>query len=77
MKINKNMLKSKRVLKGLSQPDMAKNLTCSVPAYNQKENGKRAFSAIEIAKISKVLDLSAEEIKDIFFTDELNANSNL
>ena len=67
MIINKNMLKAERVLKGLSQSDMATFLDCSVPAYNQKENGKRPFTTLEIAKLTKFLDLSAEKIKDIFF----------
>lgn len=67
MGVNKNMLKSERVYRGLKQEDMAILIGCSIPAYNQKENGKRAFSVEEITIISSYFNLSGEKIRTIFF----------
>lgn len=63
------ILKAERVKKAIKQADMAKIVGCSIPAYNQKENGKRKFSQDEISVIAKTLDLSGDAIKEIFFTD--------
>ena len=62
------ILKAERVKKGMNQSDMAKIIGCSVPAYNQKEKGKRKFSQDEISIITKELKLSGDMIKDIFFS---------
>lgn len=70
------LLKAERVKFGLNQSDMARILGCSVPAYNQKENGKRSFSQNEISIIADTLHLSGENLKNIFFAKQLNANNN-
>ncbi len=67
-------LKSRRILKGKRQEDIAKLLGISLQSYNQKERGRRKFTFEEANKIANILDLTPEDIKDIFFTIELNTN---
>ncbi|OQA48447.1 MAG: Helix-turn-helix domain protein [Firmicutes bacterium ADurb.Bin300] len=60
-------LKAERVRRNLTQKDMAKLLNISIPAYNLKENSNRAFSHAETQLIAKEFQLTADEIKTIFF----------
>ncbi|MGL5713930.1 MAG: helix-turn-helix transcriptional regulator [Paraclostridium sp.] len=60
------ILKSKRVLHGLTQVEFAAKLGMDTRSYNLKENGKREFSVEDISKVSKILGLSLNEINDIF-----------
>lgn len=60
------ILKSRRALMGLTQVDVACKLGMNLKSYNLKENGKRGFSLEEVIKISKLLNLSLEEINDVF-----------
>lgn len=60
------ILKSKRVLIGLTQVEFATKLGMDARTYNLKENGKRKFSLEDINKVSKILDLSLSEVNDIF-----------
>lgn len=60
------LLKSKRVLKGLTQEAIAVKIGINTKSYNMKENGKNRFSLEEAAKISRYLDLNLEEVNDIF-----------
>ena len=65
-KMGLRILKSKRVLLGLTQVEFADKLGMDVRSYNLKENGKRVFSLEEVSKVSKILGLSLNEINDIF-----------
>lgn len=60
------LLKSKRVLKGLTQEAIAAKIGINTKSYNMKENGKNRFSLEEAARISEYLDLNLEEVNDIF-----------
>ncbi|MBO3445850.1 helix-turn-helix transcriptional regulator [Clostridium sp. CCUG 7971] len=60
------LLKSKRVLKGLTQEAIAAKIGINTKSYNMKENGKNKFSIEEVARISEYLDLNLEEVNDIF-----------
>ncbi|MGX4600181.1 helix-turn-helix transcriptional regulator [Faecalimicrobium sp. JNUCC 81] len=60
------LLKSKRVLKGLTQEAIAAKIGINTKSYNMKENGKNKFSLEEAARISEYLDLNLEEVNDIF-----------
>ncbi|RDY28434.1 XRE family transcriptional regulator [Romboutsia weinsteinii] len=60
------LLKSKRVLKGLTQEAIATKIGINTKSYNMKENAKNRFSLEEAAKISQYLDLNLEEVNDIF-----------
>lgn len=65
------ILKSKRALKGLTQEDIAGKIGMKTKSYNLKENGKIKFSLEEVAKVSRCLGLTLEEINDIFLQIKL------
>lgn len=65
------LLKSKRVLKGLTQEAIAAKIGINTKSYNMKENGKNKFSLEEAARISEYLDLNLEEVNDIFLNIKL------
>lgn len=55
-------LKGKRVEKGFTQKDVAKEIGIAVQTYNGKENGKIEFSVSECIAIMKMLDCTFEEL---------------
>jgi len=65
------LLKSKRVLKGLTQEQLASEIGINTKSYNLKENGKNRFSLVEAVKVSECLELNLEEINDIFLQIKL------
>ena len=65
------LLKSKRVLKGMYQHEVAKELGVSHKTYNFKENGKVEVNVEEILKVIQCLDLNFDEVNDIFFSNKL------
>ena len=65
------LLKSKRVLKGMYQHEVAKEIGVSHKTYNFKENGKVEFNVEEILKVIQCLDLNFDEVNDIFFSNKL------
>ena len=69
--MNSNLLKSKRVLLGCTQKDMANYIGISEKTYNFKEKGKIYFKPNEIIAISGKLKLTIKEINKIFFDDKL------
>ena len=70
------LLKSKRVLKGLTQEAIATKIGINTKSYNMKENGKNRFSLEEAAKISQCLNLDLEEVNDIFLHIKLPKSNN-
>lgn len=71
IKINIKTLKSKRVLIGLRQKDVAIQLNISEKTYCFKENGKTDFTRDEIDKIAKILKLNINDINNIFFDNKI------
>ena len=69
--MNSNLLKSKRVEKGLIQKKVAKALEIAEKTYNYKENGKIPFKPNEISLLSNLLQLNIEDINEIFFNSGL------
>ena len=65
------LLKAKRVLKGMYQHELAKEIGVSHKTYNFKENGKVEFNVEEILKVIECLDLNFDEVNDIFFSNKL------
>lgn len=65
---NINLLKSKMVLKGETQIELAEELGITRPALNVKMNGKSDFKQSEINIIAKRYELSDEELIEIFFS---------
>ncbi|NOW85583.1 DNA-binding XRE family transcriptional regulator [Clostridium beijerinckii] len=66
-----NLLKSKRISKGLLQKKAAEELGLTEKSYNHKENGKTEFKTNEILKISSVLNLTIDDVNEIFFDNSL------
>ena len=71
IKLKLRLLKSKRVLKGIYQHEMAKEIGISHKSYNFKENWKVGFNVDEILKVIECLDLTFDEVNDIFFFNKL------
>ncbi len=65
--MNTLLLISKRNLKGYSQEQTAKMLGLSSVQYGKKERGEQDFKTKEIKKLKILLDLTDQEIIDIFF----------
>lgn len=55
-------LKGKRVERGLTQEEIARQLDMAISTYNQKENGKVEFSMTECIEIMKILQCTFEDI---------------
>lgn len=65
------LLKSKRVLNGFTQEQMASKIGINTKSYNMKENGKNKFSLEEAAKVSETLELNLDEFNEIFLQIKL------
>lgn len=69
--MNIKLLKSKMVLAGDTQKELAEYLSICQLAMSNKMLGKVQFKANEIAKIVWKYDLTAQETHDIFFGKEV------
>ena len=58
-------------MKYKTQEEMAAKLNMSNKSYNQKAIGRQQFRLDEILKISRELDLTKEEVNQIFFDGAL------
>ena len=65
-----NILKSKLTLRERTQRDLAKALGLSEVSTNKKVNGTIKFSLNEVKKIKEYLDLTNDEVVEIFITNE-------
>lgn len=65
--MDKMLLKSIRVGKGLNQIEIAKELGITPKTYNHKENGKAEFEVSQVKRLANVLELSSNQIYQIFF----------
>ena len=66
--INKQLLKSKMILREITQPQIAKKLGLSITSINQKINGNMIFKPKEIKEIRNLLGLSNDETVEIFLS---------
>lgn len=64
--IQKNILKSKLSLKEKTQKDLAKALRLSKVSVSKKVNGLLRFSLPEVKKVKDYLDLTNDEVVEIF-----------
>lgn len=69
--MNIKLLRSKMVLSGDSQKDLAEHLSLSQMAMSHKMTGKVQFKAEEIGKIVWKYDLTPQETHEIFFGNEV------
>lgn len=66
-----NLLKSVRIREGLTQKEIAETLNISVTTYSKKETGTISFSIKEVGKIVNLCKLTVEEMKNIFFEEDV------
>jgi hypothetical protein len=66
--IQKNILKSKMILQEKTQSEMAKVLGLSLVSVSKKINGVIKFNLEEVKKIKEYLNLTDEEINQIFLS---------
>ena len=64
--IQKNILKSKLSLKEKTQKDLTKALGLSKVSISKKVNGLLRFSLPEVKKVKDYLDLTNDEVVEIF-----------
>ena len=67
--IQKNILKSKLSLKEKTQKDLAKALGLSKVSVSKKVNGLSRFSLPEVKKIKDYLELTDDEVVEIFINE--------
>ena len=67
--IQKNILKSKLTLNEITQRDLAKRLGLAEVTINKKVNGAIDFSLEEIAKMKDYLNLTNDEVIEIFINE--------
>lgn len=65
---NIQKLKGKRVERNKTQSDVAKALNLDLRTYNYKENGKTEFKTSEVKELAIFLELTPDEVQDIFFS---------
>ena len=65
--MNLDLLKRTRMYKGYNQYQMADGIGLTRQTYNYKENGKSSFNSDELLRIAIFLDLSHEDVNEIFF----------
>lgn len=65
--MNFKKLKDILFIKELKYEDVAKMLNISTTSFSNKINGKVDFSLTEIRKLTKNLNLTDTELRDIFF----------
>ena len=63
---NTNKLKAKIVENGLTMAMLAEKTNMSKASMSQKINNKFSFSQSDIRAITELLELSGEEIREIF-----------
>ena len=66
--IQKNILKSKMILQEKTQSEMAKVLGLSLVSVSKKINGVIKCNLEEVKKIKEYLNLTDEEINQIFLS---------
>ncbi|WP_101773734.1 helix-turn-helix domain-containing protein [Peptostreptococcus faecalis] len=67
--IDKYLLKSYMSKKRKTSKDMAEKLNINVSTFYLKMNGHRDFTRNELSIILKTLELSTEEVGNIFFAN--------
>lgn len=69
--MNLDKLRGLRAEKSLTQLDMATKLGINIMTYSKKENGKRDFTSAEIRAIKDYLNLTLNEVNEIFLGCDL------
>jgi transcriptional regulator with XRE-family HTH domain len=65
--VDKNALKSAMIAKGYTSDALAEKIGISKQSMSYKLNNKRPFRSNEISQIAHILELSPEQLMQIFF----------
>ena len=68
--MNVNLLRSKAALHGYRDIHLASKLNLSQTAISLKLRGRSEFSRKQISQLSSILNLTPEEIQEIFFKED-------
>ena len=66
-----NKIKAKRILKGFTQSQIAEVMSMKKQTYQLKERGISSFSDPEKVDLAIALDLTLQDVNDIFFDGRL------
>lgn len=69
--INKEKLKGKIVEHGMTQVELSKIMNIANNSLSRKINGKTPFTLGELQCIKNALELTSQEMTDIFFAEEV------
>lgn len=69
--MNRLELEIARMRKGKTREDMAAAIGKSLMSYGKKERGEVSFSDEEKVVVARELDLTPEQVNDIFFDGSL------
>lgn len=72
--VNKNLLKSMYIAKGLTQSVLARKLGISVQSLSAKINNNVEFRSSEIAKLCDLLNIDSKDMSIIFFNYKVDKN---
>lgn len=67
------LLRRVRAFKGYKQYEIADLIGMTRQCYNLKENGKYSFTIEDVVSISKFLNLSLEDVNEIFFENKISS----
>lgn len=70
--MNLNLLKRTRMYKGYQQYEVADGIGLTMQTYNYKENGKSSFNIDELTRIVLFLNLTFNEVNEIFFDNVIS-----
>lgn len=70
--MKKNLFRAKLAENGLSQKDVAKELGMAENTITHKIREKSFFGINDVKKMSKLLNLTKDEVFDIFFADDVD-----
>lgn len=70
--LDASKLKAKTILAGKSIADVAKTIGVSTPTFYKKMCGKSDFTRNEMALLAIELDLTSQEMEDIFFAKNVS-----
>ncbi len=71
-KMNDILLRQKMIEKNISQKDIINELGISKSSTHRKIHGLNEFTRSEIKQLISLLDLSAEEVMNIFFDSDVS-----
>lgn len=74
--MDRHKLKGIRTSANLTQNELAEHLKVTTKTYNHKENGEIEFKLSEILKIALFLEMTLQQVDDIFFDSKLTERIN-